>query len=182
MPGSDPREAVEHSIRRLQTALSCVTRDVLTVSRGAYGDTTRVHALAFAGGRSVLLGAARGTQRVRLDVKIQFRHVEARDGTWTASSAAYKYTVETNDGREVVAYHWHPDAHTPVTSPHVHLGSTVLRQDGVLGHRAHVPTGRVPLQQVIRLAIAELGARPLREDWSDVLDRTENEFRAERAW
>lgn len=152
-------------------------------SPGGYSDTSRLHVLSINRGEPAALQAASGASRLRLGVKLQYRFTQTgAKAHWNASAAAYKYTIETNDGREVLAYHWHPDANSPVVSPHVHLGSTVLRRDGVLGRRAHVPTGRVPLQQVIRLAIIDLGAAPIRPDWSEVLDRTEHEFQAERAW
>jgi hypothetical protein len=38
--------------------------------------------------------------------------------------------------------------------------------------RAHVPSGAVLLEDVLRLAIEDLGVRPARADWSDVLDAT----------
>lgn len=82
----------------------------------------------------------------------------------------------------MLAYHWHPDANSPVTVPHVHLGSIVLKRDGVIDHKSHLPTGRVPLQQVLRLAITDFDVKPLRPDWSEVLDETEAAFGQERSW
>ncbi len=122
--------------------------------------------------------------KIRLGVKIQYRIVEdpGPRGPWKVRTAAYQYAVETDDGREVLVYHWHPDAHSPVTFPHVHVGSTVLRAGGVLDNKDHLPTGRVALQQVIRLAIADFGAKPIRADWRETLDQTEAVFRQERSW
>ena len=41
---------------------------------------------------------------------------------------------------------------------------------------AHVPTGPVMLEAVLRLAIQELGVRPARTDWLAVLDATQVTF------
>ncbi|HUG16929.1 MAG TPA: hypothetical protein VMM78_18115 [Thermomicrobiales bacterium] len=36
-------------------------------------------------------------------------------------------------------------------------------------HRAHIPTGQVFIDDVVRFAIADLGVEPLRSDWDSVL-------------
>lgn len=183
MSGRSPREAVETSIHRLQTALSCVTKDVLRPSTGGYEDRSKVHSLLLKDGNPAPLRAVPPAQRMRLGIKIQYRIVESEGPfPWRVRTAAYKYTIETDDGREVLAYHWHPASNSPVTFPHAHLGSIVLKRDGVIDHKDHLPTGRVPLQQVVRLAIVDFGAKPLRSDWSDVLADTEAAFRLERSW
>ena len=45
-----------------------------------------------------------------------------------------------------------------------------------------MPTGRTPIESVVRFLIAELGAVPLREDWAALLDRNETEFAARASW
>jgi hypothetical protein len=35
---------------------------------------------------------------------------------------------------------------------------------------AHFPTGRIALEDVLRLAITEFGVRPPRSDWAEVYD------------
>jgi hypothetical protein len=44
------------------------------------------------------------------------------------------------------------------------------------------PTGHVALEQVLRLAVAELGVKPLRTDWSEVLGGTQTAFEEWRSW
>ena len=84
----------------------------------------------------------------------------------------YWYTIETEAEQEIIAYHWHPNAPGEVTFPHVHLGYAVKVEDEAMA-KAHLPTGRVALEDVLRLAIRELGVRPLRTDWQEVLDATQ---------
>jgi hypothetical protein len=184
LSGRSPREAVDASIHRLQTSLSCVTKAVLRPSTGGYRDCTKVHALLLNDGRPVPLRAATGVPRIRLGVKIQYRIVEDPGplSPWKVRTAAYQYAIETEDGQEVLVYHWHPAANSPITFPHVHLGSIALKGDGVLDHKDHLPTGRVALQQVIRLAVADFRAKPLRRDWTDVLAQAEAAFRLDRSW
>ncbi len=90
---------------------------------------------------------------------------------WHALTSGYVYPLGDTEGRELVAFHWHPSAPNIVTNPHLHLGPIAKA-----GHQrlavAHIPTGRVSLQDVLRLAITELGVSVQREDWDDVLQAT----------
>jgi hypothetical protein len=47
---------------------------------------------------------------------------------------------------------------------------------------AHVPTGRIALEELLRMAIAEFGARPRRKDWEQVLERTQAGYEDWRTW
>ncbi len=114
-----------------------------------------------------------GTSRLFLSVWLYYLVTESAQprGRWVVRIAGYQYALYDVDSREILAYHWHPEGSSHVTAPHLHLGSgaEVGRRD-LAG--AHLPTGHVALEDVLRLAIADLGVRPLRHDWSEVLDRT----------
>lgn len=73
--------------------------------------------------------------------------------------------------RVLLAYHWHPQGRSPITTPHLHLGSGSGAIDLLTG--AHLPTGTVTLVDIVRMAVGELGVRPLRGDWAAILDRAE---------
>ncbi len=62
----------------------------------------------------------------------------------------------------ILAFHWHQMGVSPVTTHHPHRGGTAV---GVDFSKAHIPTGRVTLQDVLRFAIVDLGVAPLRDDW-----------------
>jgi len=49
-----------------------------------------------------------------------------------------------------------------------------------IDRKNHVPMGQVPFPSVVRFAIVELGARPLRSDWEAVLAEGEHQFAASR--
>lgn len=78
--------------------------------------------------------------------------------------------------REFLAFHWHPQSR--VSWPHLHVRAGV---EPALA-TAHIPTGRVPLEDIVRMLIDDLGARPLRDDWRDVLALTRATFEQERTW
>jgi hypothetical protein len=82
--------------------------------------------------------------------------------------AGYYYALRELEGSEIVAYHWHPGRRSPIDFPHLHLGagSGIGREEL---QKAHVPTGRVDLEDVLLMAIREFGVRPRREDWARIL-------------
>ncbi|MBA2278253.1 MAG: hypothetical protein H0W06_10875 [Chloroflexia bacterium] len=98
---------------------------------------------------------------------------------------AYFYEFATPNGREVMSFHWTPEAPDPtaIRFPHVHIGPALLGGQTVLRpgdlHRAHIPTGRISLPAVIRLAISEFRVFPLLDDWEFRLSATEALLSAE---
>jgi hypothetical protein len=114
-----------------------------------------------------------GPGHLSMSVEIYFRVARDLDQRhrWEARTAGYMYALYDRSGREVLAYHWHPEGRSHITAPHLHLGAgaEVSRRDLA---DAHLPTGDIALEDVLRLAITDLGVRPLRRNWSDILDRT----------
>lgn len=179
MAGRTPQEAVHNFLEPLRKAVSCVTPAVLGVS-GGYFPSATPHVLTLAQGDPVRL---RADPPVLLSVIRHYRVVEHEGsrGPWKVSTAAYYYTLSDVDEREIITYHWHPAGRSAVTYPHLHLGLAATVGYAPLAE-AHVPTGRVPLEQVLRLAIRDLGVRPLREDWRDVLEATQSAHETWRTW
>jgi hypothetical protein len=156
-----PAEAVERYRGRIVRLLSCVTSAHTTVS--GYHASDLPHRLSLADGDPVRL---RGELRLALDATEQYRVYEDADG-WHVEIVGYLYAVQY-EGRELVAYHWHPHGDSPITWPHMHVGADIRVGDRWLG-KVHLPTGAVALECVVALAIAELGAEPLREDWERLI-------------
>lgn len=92
--------------------------------------------------------------------------------TWMATASTYRYSIFDRDGHEVLSYHWHPNSHSHVTTPHLHLGCGVASWRLDLS-KAHIPTGMVTLEAVLLLTIEELALdiEPLRADWRGILTR-----------
>ena len=179
MAGRTPPEAVHNFLDPLRRAISCVTTSVLDVA-GGYHPSDWPHLLTLAKGDPVRLA---GERPVWLSVTQHYRVVEYEGprGPWKVSTAAYWYYLSDADQGEIIAYHWHPAGRSAVTSPHLHLGPAAE-----VGHPqladAHIPTGRVALEAVLRLAIRDMGARPLREDWEDILDESQAAHETWRTW
>jgi hypothetical protein len=79
------------------------------------------------------------------------------------------------EGAEIIAYHWHSEGISHVRDPHLHLSSQLEpirlgRGDDTAPLGAmHIPTGFVPLADVVRLLIDEFGIEPRRDDWPTIL-------------
>lgn len=137
-----------------------------------------MHALTLAGGQTVRL---QGDARLHLSLSQRYRIVEASEalGPWKVATAGYFYEIADSETREIVTFQWHPESSSPVTTPHLQLGSGAKVEHELLG-KCHIPTSRVSIEQVIRLAI-ELGARP-RDGWEAVLESSQAVHEQWRTW
>ena len=68
--------------------------------------------------------------------------------------------MQTIDGAEVIAFHWHPNGRgdaDAVSTPHTHIGSTQLNPAGVISKKHHIPGRRMSVEEVLRYCITEIG-------------------------
>ena len=164
-----PYDAVRAFIRPLQQSLSCISRAAFDI-RGGYHPGPE-HPLTLAGGEPVRLS---GAARLSFSVEMRYRIVAdpaVAAHRWRVLPSMYVYTIYGSGDRVLLAYHWHPQGRSPVTTPHLHLGPGSGAIDLLTG--AHLPTSTVTLVDVVRMAVGELGVRPLRSDWDAILDRAE---------
>lgn len=175
MAGTTPGEAVEAFIRPVRRSLLCVTDQVI-VHRGGY----HVGALGLAGLGNPEPIRLRDTD-LGLSVALHYHIVEAEGerGPIKVSTSGYYYTVHDQDGRDILAFHWHPQV--GVTYPHLHIGAGAQAGRPEFEH-AHIPTGRVALEAVLRLLIRDFGVRPLRPEWDRELAEAEMDFETWRTW
>jgi hypothetical protein len=152
--------------------LSCVTDAVLQVE--SYHSTDRVLAATLNRGDPVRLI---GPSDLVLTLRLHYRVVQddPAPGVWTARTVAYYFALQDERDREHLAYHWHPESRSRVTWPHLHVG-----REFVLATRIHLPTGHIYLEDFLRLAIEEFGARPRRTNWESVFRQTRRPFDNEK--
>lgn len=183
MPGRTPYDAVEAFLEPIQDALSCIARAKISLSPGGRHTTSHIHALALNESNPVRLRrGASSAVLLKLGMRYEVVRTEQMQerGAWRVSTRAYMYELQTESGELVWSYHWHPDS--TVTVPHVHIGHTQLAEDAVLLYKAHHPTGRISLESVIRICIAEYGVTPRRDDWEKILEIGEADFENYRTW
>ena len=176
MPGRTPREAVQNYMAPLQQAVSCVCTAVLRPT--SYEPGGGPHLLCSEQMPCVLVNT-----NLRFDVAQWFDIIEdPQNGPWRVTTAGYKYTIETEDAEEILGYHWHPDSRSPFKYSHLHLGRGArIGRSELEGVKAHLPTGRVAMEDFIRLLIEVFNARP-RRDWKEVLQTTVERFWQHASW
>jgi hypothetical protein len=174
--GSTPHQAVENYLAPLRRALSCVTDAQLQITGRVPADEP--HRLTLGYGQPVALGSG-----IALTAEQRYTIIEAEGerGPWKVSTASYIYSLDDAEEREIVAFHWHPAGRSSEVRPHMHLGSGAGLGYHVLC-KAHLPTNRVALEDVLRLAIKDLAVEPRRDDWSDVLWRSQSAFETWGTW
>lgn len=103
-----------------------------------------------------------GPDRIHLRFAHYYRVIEDTEARrrWRVATTGYIYSLDDANLQEIVAYHWHPDRRSPITEPHLHLGPGARVGYDRL-HRAHIPTGHITIQDVLLLAINDLGVEPL---------------------
>jgi hypothetical protein len=148
--------------------------------KGGYYPSPKPHPLTLMDGLPVELGS--GTE-FSIRVSQQYRLIEAPSATrpWRVTTVAYHYTLQEAEGAEIISYQWHPGVPNSVSFPHLHI-----RQGAGLGReelqRAHLPTGRVALENFVRLLIVDFGVPPEKDNWEDELAKSLAEFEADRSW
>jgi hypothetical protein len=113
----------------------------------------------------------RGESHLTLAVSENYIITNDPATSWQVHRAAYFYVIGRRDTGELLTYHWHPRGKSPVLSPHLHVRADIQVGGRWLG-KAHLPTGAIRLEDVVALAIEDLGAEPLREDWELLLRET----------
>ena len=184
MAGRTTFEAVQNFLDPLQRALSCVTQEVFSVGGGYHASPANTpqqrHVLTLHNSPAVL-----GRDRLfALDLVQHYRVVEDEGarGPWKVSTVAYYYTLTiAATAQEVLGYHWHPQGRSDVTYPHLHLyeGTGTLRHNL---RKAHLPTGRIAVEDILRLAITHFLVTPLRKAWETILAETQDAFQQWRTW
>lgn len=147
--------------------------------KGGYYASVTPHPLTLMDGLPVGLD---GTD-LTVQVSQQYRVIENPDPreSWQVRTVAYHYTLGESEGREILSYQWHPNVPGSVSFPHLHLqhGAGLGRPEF---ERAHLPTGRVTLEDFVRLLIDDFGTPPAREDWLGVLEESRRQFESDRSW
>ena len=167
MIGRTPAEAVNNYVSEANRLISCVTHSVVDVAGGYYLSPTP-HDLTMNNGQPLAL---RGTSNLMLKILQSYRIADSGEprNSWTVRVVAYNYVVYDSQRRAMLIYHWHPRGRSLIATPHLHLkrGALVSRPE-LIG--AHLPTGPISLESILRLLIRDLAVQPVRTDWESILD------------
>ncbi len=167
---------MQNYVAPLQQALSCVSRAVLRPS--SYEPSSQPLVLS-----SEQLPERFSNGDLYFDVGQWFSIIEdSKNGPWRITTEGYKYTIETKDGEEILGYHWHPKARSPFKEPHLHLGAGArIGRSELEAAKAHLPTGRVSMEDFVKLLIEAFNAKP-RKGWRTILEKTGGAFLKYASW
>lgn len=172
-------EARDRYVSILQKSLSCVSSVIWLTSPRPAGDEGE-YAL-FPADLPVTLSSPHGT--VYFGVSQYFRYEidtnEGREGDWKVKTLGYTYTLASDAElkSDYIAWHWHPQSR-PDTHMHIRGERFGLAEFG----KAHLPSGRIAFESVIRMAIVDLDVATTRTDWPEVLDECEGRFQKFKTW
>jgi hypothetical protein len=182
LAGRTLSEAVQNHVEPLAEALSCVTRQRLSrpPSRGLKLNTLYEANLA-----NMDPVALSGASPLTLSAGQNYEIMESAGpdprGRSTIRPRGYFYEIATADNRQVLSFHWQPEARPEretdefITVPHLHVGSAIAARETPVRpgsfHKIHIPTGQVALRSVLWLLIAQLGVAPLKPNWRAILTR-----------
>jgi hypothetical protein len=165
-----PAVAVSEFAHAMRQAFACLGPAAVVV-RDFNNAATREHELALPGNRPLSVSTPRGDVRYLFAVRQRFVVRQVDDATaedaWQVVLSQYQYSLADDEGREILAYHWHPLV--GFGSPHVHLSSAAgtVRQEL---QTAHLPTGYVPFADVVSMLIRDFNVKA-RQDYRSVLER-----------
>jgi hypothetical protein len=126
-----------------------------------------------------MLRIKRGKEVLFLQAYQWFQIIDADN--FRISTHRYYYVVWSSKADErIIDWHYHQRKNGSFEA-HLHVRDDAKTTGFSLVDR-HIPTGRVPLEDVIRFVIQELKIEARDTDWKAVLEETEAVFRANRTW
>jgi hypothetical protein len=129
--------------------------------------------------RSNLLRLHRGRETLYLDASQRIQIFDADN--FRISTRRYIYVLwSARPNERIIDWHYHRRQNNSFEA-HLHVRDDAHTTNHYLVDR-HIPTGRVPLEDVVRFAIQEVNIAPRSADWTETLDATEAVFRANRTW
>lgn len=173
MAGRTPHEAVRRFSAPIQRALTCFADGRVSADSSSPADEG---VLSFNKADYVKLN---GTGRVHLSIGMRYRIVSNENPDepklpWKVHTTSYAYSLHDARDKPIVDYHWHPHLTVDIPFPHLHIDT--------LPKRVHFSTGRVLIEDVLRLAV-ECGAEPLDPvKWKRVMRENVRNFEKSATW
>jgi len=127
---------------------------------------------------SNLLRLQRGRETLFLDATQRIQIFD--DDDFRITTVRYIYVLWRDKDERIIDWHYHRRKNSSFQA-HLHVRDDSKRTSHNLVNK-HIPTGRVPLEDVIRFSIQETNISPRESEWSAILEETEAIFRNNRTW
>lgn len=158
MPSKVPAERANAYIKAIESLFACITRNRLRRTTVAF-ETGHRHSVFFVQ-NPICLPSSPFDFGFWQCFSVFWNGPLSR---WQIRVDEYKYQILNREAHELFAFHWHPLG--KVSLPHMHLGFGMRGHDLPIDNKAHIPTGRVPVADIVNFLIVELGVTPLSIDW-----------------
>lgn len=184
MPGNSPTQAVEAFTEPIKNALTCVfdPRDCYLLHKG---DLNEIRALTFNKQQPMWATSNGQPQRqYALVAGILYSIIEDdQNGPYRCTTHQYIYDLIRYDagdpaGATMLAWHWH----AKFSDPHLHIepGGASGLDPGLW--RAHIPTARVTLEDILMFMIRDLGVTPRCTNWREIIEPIRETHVEKRTW
>ncbi len=163
---------------QIQRIVSCVSDEVFYV----YPKNNGRHAL-ISNSSEYFRVKCQDNSYLNIDINQEVEDPAADNG-YKVSTKYYLYSIADGAGEDLVGFHYHPELNEdPVLYPHVHAYANKDERFLKINlHKKHIPSGRVPLEDVIHWMIDELEVVPARDDWETVLSEAREQFKSIQTW
>jgi hypothetical protein len=183
LPGKTHAEAFDAYAKPLRAVLGCLTRETLlktTIPGSEDQDGNTLQRFFFVKSPARLKDSG-----LLFDFSHYFRIVRnSETSTYRVKTISYTYEIEDEATRhEILAFHWEPDSpRSRVKTPHLHLGFALRDKTLPFHNKAHIPSGRVPVEDVVSFLISDLQVTSLNGNWSAVIAATRHSFMDQKTW
>ncbi|MCU1318985.1 MAG: hypothetical protein JWP98_503 [Edaphobacter sp.] len=156
----------------LRSVLSCVTSEPLFRRR-----SEDVEEFFFVNSPVKIAGSG-----LLLAISQYFRVVDNKaSGECVVKTESYVYEIlDSVTHKDVFCFHWEP--HSRVQYPHLHLGFATKGHGLPIDNKAHIPSGRVAVEDLVAFLISDLGVKPLKANWADILVVERQKFMNIKSW
>lgn len=181
MPGKTPNEAFDAYAKPLKAVLGCITRETLlkrTVAKSEDENGFPLQEFFFVKNPVRLRDSA-----LTFNFSQYFR-VVWKNTAFKVKTESYTYEIEDEtSGHELFAFHWEPNApNSKILFPHMHIGFVLKDEKLRLDNKAHIPTGRVSVEDVVVFLISELHVIPLNPEWEKIIREKRHAFMNHKSW
>jgi hypothetical protein len=181
VPGKTPSEAFDAYATPIRAVLGCISREFLlkrTIPKSEDESGALLQRFLF----------ANNPVRLRDSGLVfyfsQYFRIVRNGPECRVKTEAYTYEIEDEESRhELFAFHWEPAApNSKIAIPHMHVGFAVRDSGLRVDNKAHIPTGRVAVEDVVSFLILELGVAPLHPGWNRTVEDKRAAFMANKTW
>jgi hypothetical protein len=174
LPGDTPEEAFESYALPLKQVLGCVTSAHIRRPPGRqFGNESSPSLFAFTENPARL----NGSRDLCLYFSQWFYVGPFDEKRFKVYTTSYRYHVinAADTYHELISFHWEP-GRSATDNPHIHIGFSARDCDPPFSPKAHIPSGRVPIEDVVLFLIEELKVEPITHEWQAIILKARSAF------